>query len=185
MVDVKQNAEVGLFLDEGPPGIPVTWVPGAPLPADLQTGHRAIDFEHRMLLGCMTTLRQLCAAFPAQEDCSSCAQAKRNQCEDELVGVLGDLLAFILDHFRTEEAHMRDSLLMMLDRDVCEAHMEDHANISGKVQEIVSALQSVQTARLLRELDVLLQRWIANHVMLHDVILQRWLEARGGTLKLP
>jgi hemerythrin-like metal-binding protein len=160
----------------------VSWLPGAPLPAELHTGHQAIDFEHGQLLASMQSLRNLCREFVYKKDCGGCHEEKRQSCENQLVALLGDLLAFILDHFKNEEVVMRDSLLLSLNREVCEAHMEDHANISAKIQEIIVSLEPMNTVGLLRELDVLLQRWIVNHVMLHDLMLGRWLESSGQQL---
>lgn len=161
---------------------PVPWSPGAPLPVELHTGHQAIDFEHGQLLASMQSLRKLCGEFVVRTDCTGCSEDKRQGCENQLVGLLGDLLAFILDHFKNEEMVMRDSMLLSLNPEVCEAHMEDHANISAKIQEIIVALDPRGTVGLLRELDVLLQRWISNHVMLHDLVLGRWLESSGQQL---
>ncbi len=182
MSDLDQR--VVPFLDKiNAPEIPsVSWLPGAPLPAELHTGHQAIDFEHRQLMESIQSLRNLCQGFADKKDCGGCQEEKRQSCERHLVGLLGDLLAFILDHFKNEEIVMRDSLLLSFNRDVCEAHMEDHANISAKIQEIIVSLEPMNTVGLLRELDVLLQRWLINHVMLHDLILGRWLESSGQQL---
>ena len=79
---------------------------------------------------------------------------------------------------------MRDSLLMMVDRDVCEAHMEDHAAISAKVQEIVSALDIAQTPVLIGDLENLLESWVNNHIILHDLWLARWLQREDSMLAL-
>lgn len=178
MSDVEQGAGCVFCTEQIGKELPVHWFPGAPLPAQLHTGNAEIDFEHAHLLGCMNSLRCLCHNLARQEDCSSCLVETRAHCEGELVSLLGDLLAFILDHFKTEEDVMRQSMLLMVDRELCQAHMEDHANISAKVQEIIVALQPLRTVYLLRELDVLLQRWIANHVLFHDVMVERWLESR-------
>jgi hemerythrin len=97
--------------------------------------------------------------------------------------MLGDLLSFVLEHFRTEEAIMRDSLLLLVDRAVCEAHMEDHAAISGKVQEIVAALDPMNTVVLIRQLDTLLTRWVSNHIALHDTLLVRWVQREDSVLR--
>lgn len=156
---------------------------GVELPAELVTGHPLIDFEHRMLLGCISTLRQVCTDFSTREDCGGCAASSRLQCEGNLVSLLGDLLAFIIDHFQTEEQLMRDSLLVMVDRDLCEAHMEDHGAISGKVQQIVAALDPMRTSALIRDLDTLLNSWINHHVLLHDLWLARWLQREDSVLK--
>ena len=158
------------------------WLPGAPLPAALHTGHKAIDFEHQQLLACMQSLRNLCRDFAGKANCADCALEKRIDCETDLVGLLGDLLAFILDHFKSEEVMMRESLLLSMHPEICEAHMEDHANISSKIQEIILALDPLHTVGLLRDLDVLLQRWVSNHIQLHDLMLGRWLESSGQQL---
>ena len=102
------------------------------LPAALETGFPAVDAEHRQLLACMRTLRGLCDGLYTRNDCSGCSVGQRQLCDNNLVSLLGDLLAFILEHFQTEEAAIRDSLLQIVDRDLCEAHAEDHAEISTK-----------------------------------------------------
>lgn len=162
---------------------PLPWLPGGPLPPELLTGHQSIDFEHRQLMVCMMSLRGVCQDFRNFTTCSGCLGARRTQCENELARLLGDLLAFILDHFKTEESIMRDSLLMMIDRDVCEAHMEDHAAISAKVQEIVAALDPDNTVGLVHQLDALLGHWITNHIAMHDMILARWVARADGFLQ--
>ncbi|MDR2189375.1 MAG: hypothetical protein LBE62_15230 [Azonexus sp.] len=145
------------------------------LPPELLTGHPQLDAEHRLLMANIVNLRQLCVKNLACADCGCCPASQRQHCESHLVAMLGDLLSFILEHFRAEEEIMRKSLLLMVDRDVCQAHMEDHALISLKVQEIVAALDPLRTVVLLRELDVLLRRWVNNHSALHDALLVRWL----------
>ena len=71
---------------------------------------------------------------------------------------------------------MRDTLMLAVDRDVCEAHIEDHAAISAKVQQIVSRLESDHLVERIRELDQLLSRWLTHHIALHDVLLVRWID---------
>lgn len=153
------------------------------LPPELSTGLRLIDFEHQVLLNTMATLRQVCHDFPTRQDCGGCEASNRAKCEGTLVSLLGDLLAFIMDHFQNEEKLMRDSLLMLVDRDLCDAHMEDHAAISGKVQQIVAALNPMHTSSLIRELDTLLHTWVTNHVALHDLWLVRWIERDDSVLR--
>ena len=153
------------------------------LPAELNTGLHLIDFEHLVLLNSMATLRQVCHDFSTRQDCSGCDVSSRNQCEGNLVSLLGDLLAFIMDHFQSEEKMMRDSLLVLVNRDLCDAHMEDHAAISSTVQQIVAALDPMQTPSLIRELDALLHRWVSNHIGLHDMWLARWIEREDSILR--
>lgn len=154
----------------------------AELPPELQTGHKHLDAEHSLLLSSISSLRRICIDQVRYRHCGNCDQSRRGYCDDNLVSMLGDLLAFILEHFRKEEEVMRDSLMLMVYRDVCEAHMEDHAAISGKIQEIVVSLDRQNTVVLIRELDALLARWVSNHIALHDLLLARWLERDGASL---
>lgn len=155
----------------------------ADLPPELQTGHKHLDAEHALLMNSIAALRRVCLDQIRFRHCGNCDQARYAQCEGNLVSLLGDLLAFILDHFRTEEAIMRDSLMIMVDRDVCEAHMEDHAAISSKIQEIVVALDRISLVARIRELDSLLVRWVSNHIQMHDMLLVRWLDRDGASLR--
>ena len=148
---------------------------GKSLPAAFNTGIAHIDFGHAQLLTSISSLRKLCVK-PASVSCNTCDRSQRGNCESSLIGHLGDLLIFILDHFQAEEKAMRDSLLYMVDRHVCEAHMEDHAQISQKIQQIVAAIDQSKTVQLVDELDQLLERWVSNHAVLHDQALERWMK---------
>ena len=136
-----------------------------------------------MLMSMISDLNKVCIDSLRFKHCGDCTPAHRSRCDGRLVSMLGDLLAFILEHFRAEEEVMRDSLLQMIDRDVCEAHMEDHAAISEKVQEIVAALDPMTTVGLIRELNSLLARWVTRHIRLHDVLLARWVEREDSVLR--
>lgn len=153
------------------------------LPSELLTGNAHLDGEHGVLMGNIHSLRKICIDHRNLPHCAGCELERRTCCESELVAMLGDLLAFILDHFRNEERIMRESLLQVIDREVCEAHMEDHAAISGKIQEIVASLDPMKTVSLIRELDSLLSRWVRNHIMLHDRLLARWIEREDSMLR--
>lgn len=157
--------------------------PACSLPSELLTGHHAIDNEHRQLMATMAGLNKVCSLQLRAPDCSACTGDQRTVCESNLVALLGDLLSFVIEHFRNEEQIMRDSLLLMIERDICEGHIEDHAAISGKVQQVVAALDPMHTVVLIRELDALLTRWIANHIRLHDQYLVRWVERDDSVLR--
>lgn len=154
----------------------------ADLPPALETGNYLIDDEHRLLLGIMKNLRRVCVDPDRLDSCRGCDRLRQNACEKEVVSQLGDLFAFILDHFSTEESIMRDSLLLMVDQDLCEAHIEDHAAIAEKVQEIVARLDRMKTVERIHELDALLARWIEHHIVLHDVMLVRWMSSDQAAL---
>lgn len=152
----------------------------ADLPTALDTGNYLIDDEHRLLLGIMRDLRRVCIDPVGLITCSGCTSSRQNACEHEVVSMLGDLFAFILDHFSSEERIMRDAMMQVTDKELCDAHVEDHAAIAQKVQEIVSRLDSEHTVRRIRELDSLLARWIEHHIGLHDLMLVRWLNSEQG-----
>lgn len=159
------------------------WLSTGELPAELITGHKLIDSEHRFLIDAIANLRRVCIDHINLKDCTGCSHDRQQRCEADVIAMLGDVFAFILDHFKTEEMVMRDSLLLMVDRDVCEAHMEDHAAISSTVQQIVSSLDSNHVVSRIRELDALLARWQTNHVALHDLILSRWIAREDSLLR--
>jgi hemerythrin-like metal-binding protein len=182
MVDVPSGIISGKTVSHGAlRSVEMPWLPGSQLPPELNTGYADIDQQHRQLASSIAAVRRVCSFYSVYDSCSNCAEATRARCESDLVSLLGDLLAFVLEHFQQEERIMRESFLLQVDRDICEAHMEDHANISSKIQQIVSAIDKSQTITLLRQLDVLLQRWMSNHVALHDLLVARLIE-RGDTL---
>ena len=153
------------------------------LPAQLVTGHPLIDTEHRFLINAIANLRRICLDQVALKSCIACGKPMQERCEGNLIGLLGDIFSFILDHFKNEESIMRDSRLVIVDREVCQAHMEDHAEIAAKVQEIVSALDSQHVVSRIRELDALLSRWVTNHVVMHDLLLSRWVSRDDSLLR--
>lgn len=175
----KQRVVFDPFVEEAPvhelSGSPAYWLSNGELPPELITGHQVIDQEHRFLVSAIVDLRKICIDQLRLKDCTDCAHKQQQHCEAQMLAMLGDVFAFILEHFTTEESVMRDSLLLMVDRDLCEAHMEDHAAISLAVQRIVSSLDTEHVVSRIRELDALFIRWVTNHVALHDMILSRWI----------
>jgi len=159
------------------------WLAAGDLPAQLVTGHPLIDTEHRFLINAIANLRRICLDQVALKSCIACGKPMQERCEGNLIGLLGDIFSFILDHFKNEESIMRDSMLVIVDREVCQAHMEDHAEIAAKVQEIVSALDSRHIVSRIRELDALLSRWVTNHVVMHDLLLSRWVSRDDSLLR--
>lgn len=159
------------------------WLAAGDLPAQLVTGHPLIDTEHRFLISAIANLRRICLDQLALKSCIACGKPMQERCEGNLIGLLGDIFSFILDHFKNEESIMRDSMLVIVDREVCQAHMEDHAEIAAKVQEIVSALDSQHVVSRIRELDALLSRWVTNHVVMHDLLLSRWVSRDDSLLR--
>jgi len=137
----------------------------------LLTGNSEVDAEHRLLLRFLERLRNVCANFDKADDCEACSRACLRGCDTVLIETLGDLLMFLVDHFRTEEDLMRTERVNLVDREICELHKEDHAAISHAVQKIAADLDPMKTATHIRQLHKLLENWVTNHIRLHDVLL--------------
>lgn len=149
------------------------------LPASLETGNIRIDRDHRQLLALVGELRRICRDPEGLPDCATCSAAQQLSCEGRLIVLLGDLFACMLEHFAGEELLMRDAQMQLADGEHYAAHIEDHAAIAQKVQELVARLDIVHTVERIRELDVLLGRWVVHHIELHDNLLVRWLAKQG------
>lgn len=135
------------------------------------TGHPEIDAEHRLLLGMLTRLQELCGTAGSGDACARCGQEREEGCEVFLVETLGELLSFLVDHFHNEEQLMKACCPQGNDKILCNLHREDHAAISQQVQQIVVALDARKTAAHIEALRFLLGNWLANHVASHDMAL--------------
>lgn len=168
---------------DGVAGTSVPVVPDGSMAVEFLTGNLTIDADHQQLYAILKAARTVCLDMTRYRNCASCDQARRDSCENQLLKLLGDLLSFILDHFKTEESMMRESLLVMVDRLQCDSHMEDHAAISSKIERIIAALDSLPTVVLLREFDSVLGAWIMKHIATHDMALVHWIEREDSALR--
>ena len=156
---------------------------GDQLPADFLTGNLVVDTEHQRLYALLRSAHHICIDMDGYRDCSGCLRSRRGHCDGSLLKLLGDLLSFSLDHFRTEEGLMRDSLLIMVDRLQCEEHIEDHAAMSSRIERIIAALDDRHTVELLREVNEVLANWVMTHIRTHDVRLVSWIEREDSALR--
>lgn len=151
-----------------PPPFP-GWAP------QLLTGNPQTDSEHRLLLNAMTRLREICAELDRQAES---LDTDGGTDMADVVDALGDLLAFLVDHFYAEEKLMKKFGLTIQDKQLCDQHKEDHAAISDAVLRIVSNLDRSRAAPLIKQLQSVLQNWLEHHIEIHDVMLVRLLEQR-------
>lgn len=150
----------------------------APFPGwapKLLTGNPEVDSEHRLLLNTIDRLREVCSEYETRGDCEGCSPTQIAACHRNLVDTLGDLLAFLMDHFFAEEQAMREYGLISSEKELCERHKEDHALISDTVLRIVAALDTPQTVILIRQLQSVLDTWLEHHMELHDAALLRMI----------
>lgn len=137
----------------------------------LLTGNPEVDSEHRLLLNAITRLRNVCSDYDQRTECSGCSRARVADCNHDLVDTLGDLLAFLVDHFFAEEQAMKKFGLTSKNKELCDRHKEDHALISDTVLRIVAALDSPRTVMLIKQLQSVLDTWLKHHIELHDAAL--------------
>ncbi len=149
---------------------------GPDLMTDWCSGHPLIDAEHQALLGVLRRLPDICQSFLSRMDCSQCSTEARRDCESRLVDLLSEVIEFVIDHFSSEEAIMRRSLLPAIEPARCEAHFEDHAEIMGRLTDILGALTPETTSGRMRELNALLLSWLNEHIRHHDQPLADWLK---------
>lgn len=141
-----------------PPPFP-SWAP------QLLTGNGDTDAQHRLLLNAMSKLREICADLARQAESGSDIDT------GEVADALGDLLAFLVDHFYAEERLMKRACLDLYAKELCERHREDHAAISDAVLRIVCNRESAEAALLIRQLQAVLESWLKRHMEIHDVLL--------------
>lgn len=169
-----QGCGMGFYAPAAPDGL---------MGVEFRTGNQTIDADHQQLYDLLKAARSVCVDMVGRRNCATCTPARQHHCENELLRVLGDLLSFVLDHFKQEESMMRDSLLVMVDRLHCDLHMEDHAAISSRIERIIGCLDSQPTVDLLRELDTVLAAWVMKHIATHDMALVHWIEREDSALR--
>ena len=116
--------------------------PALPCP----TGHAEIDLEHSLLMACVNRLNSVCRIPDSRCSCRDCLARMQSECHADLGNLLGDLLMYLVDHFRTEETLMRSHGVARIAPDFCERHKEDHAAIALTIQELTTNLDPMQTA---------------------------------------
>ncbi|MBK7899719.1 MAG: hemerythrin family protein [Azonexus sp.] len=145
--------------------------PALPCP----TGHAEIDLEHSLLMACVNRLNSVCRIPDSRCSCRDCLARMQSECHADLGNLLGDLLMYLVDHFRTEETLMRSHGVARIAPDFCERHKEDHAAIALTIQELTTNLDPMQTADLVGRLHRLLSYWLQDHIARHDAVLVRFL----------
>ncbi len=131
---------------------PITWHP------ELETGHAAIDLDHRTLL---EALNRLQAAMEA------------GQGREEIGQVLGFLRDYTVSHFSTEEA-----LMLRLQYPKASAHFAAHAELLVKVSDYMSQYRAGAEVSLPGLLGFL-RAWLEGHIQVEDKAFGAYLGTRG------
>lgn len=151
-------------------------------PGGLACGNRLIDSEHRALLERIDNLKRICSDYHPQACCQSCSAEHRRECESKLLGMLGEVIEFVIEHFEHEEALMRRTLLPIMNAAAYDEHVEAHADISAAVIGILSSLSPEITVEKIRDLEQSLYGWLVGHIYQHDLPLADWIKREDSML---
>jgi hemerythrin-like metal-binding protein len=147
----------------------------ATLPSSLRTGVALIDKEHEYLLDLVDRLKRMCNYGP--DDCEKCGYEKWKGCDGMVCDMMGELLIYMLEHFRHEEKLMTDAPSILK-----ELHIEDHANLS---KHLADALRNNDPGRtLLRpsDLENEISQWLGRHITKHDVPFSTYFASANADL---
>ena len=134
----------------------------------VESAWKEIEAEHRLLGEKLAAVVRLCPERESRNDCHGCPHAHSDQCSTSLQDMVGDLLAYMVSHFRHEEALMRNWGLMNQARDLCDRHMEDHGDIAQSFGELASALHGDNPLPRVRDIHSMLLGWLGPHIDEHD-----------------
>ena len=118
----------------------------------LETGHAAIDDQHRSLVEILNRLH---------------LAMKQGKGKPELEGILVFLKDYTLNHFAMEEGLMDRHRYSRADR-----HRELHAGLVAQVAELVVRYQG-GTGPLTLEIMNFLEDWLVAHILAEDMALAR------------
>lgn len=144
-----------------------------------------INTEHALLKDRIATLERICEGLDERTSCAPCSPEKTAGCAKALIQELGDLLAYMVEHFRHEERGMQGCGYADLDDGKYSAHVEDHANISEFFTRIVSDFDERNPCPQAVKLRDLLETWIDTHIGDFDTALFAHLTGRDRAEEAP
>lgn len=149
--------------------------------SDFNTGNATIDSEHFALVGLINLLFELSVDHQADDGSSKPLDTQR------IEAITQQLRAYVVNHFATEEAMMRDYAID--DRFVAE-HLRAHSEFVDVIAQLTGKLASVSAplahyepestmndaVAKINEVVEYLIRWLAYHILNVDKSLVRQLE---------
>lgn len=137
------------------------FVPGN-LPLLPLTGNAKIDEEHARLHDILHRTLSLChVSYP---ECSQCAPDVRHHCTDAAIDLITDALKFMVEHFRHEETLLKQKLHIA----GVQAHLDNHAELSRRMSQLIGDYEDNNTALCLFRLVETLHVWLHKHILEHD-----------------
>lgn len=159
-----------LRLDRGLHMLRDSWIGGnvRELNMSIEAASKEVEAEHALLGKKLADVVHLCPERDIRKDCRDCPHAHPVECSLALQDMVGDLLAYMVTHFRHEESLMRRWGLIDACKDMCDRHMEDHGDISEAFGELAAALQGDNPLPRVQDIHSLLQGWLSHHIEEHD-----------------
>ena len=134
---------------------------------DFVTGVQEIDEQHMILVN---TLNEASTKLTSDNS------------QSVLLSFTGDLLAYALYHFETEEALMQQYDYQASDQMEMQQHLKEHRGFSQQVLAVREQLHAGKKVEIPELLDFLYQ-WLADHILKTDKALaKRILAKRASTL---
>ncbi|MDD5297603.1 MAG: hemerythrin domain-containing protein [Rhodocyclaceae bacterium] len=121
-----------------------------------------------MLRQKLSALTELCPHAGAGRDCEGCALHPPKHCNRAISDIHEDLMSYMVTHFRHEERLMRESGLYRRSREACEAHMQDHGDLSEAAMQLMARLDDGKLPAEIAALSDLLEQWLGKHITVHD-----------------
>jgi hemerythrin-like metal-binding protein len=138
--------------------------------APLKTGIELIDREHEHLLALEARLQPFCEC--ERELCHACASPTREECDRTLSRHFGELLDYMVEHFRHEER-----LMDCLPREAARAHKFEHAEISDHFIKLIQFNKHTDMLVTPSELRSIVRDWLDRHIVEWDYPLAERLGA--------
>lgn len=135
-----------------------------------------IDGEHAVLKQFINTLDALLPCPADKPDCGLCPRNTLDSCRDKFDGYFEHLLTFVQDHFRYEEARMRqleeDHAFL---HEAFESHREAHGDLIQVLAETIGIDPNPASER--GSLLCMIETWLQDHLHTHDAFLLARLRA--------
>lgn len=138
---------------------------------------REIGEEHALLHAHLHALVTDCAKLNSAEHCRNCETGKAEHCTDRALQHVGELLAYMVGHFRNEELVMRKFRLPATNPVLFDDHVQDHGRLSEGLSHLATELDDENPLPQLRQLRTLMSEWLHQHFVEHD---NRLLAAIGA-----
>ncbi len=130
----------------------------------LRVNVRTLDDDHKRIIDLMNQLDEALVA---------------NTCSVELPVIFEQLVEYVVTHFKREEEYMERIKFPGLER-----HKLLHENLTSKLTQLKSQMDSRDTGFLSLELSEFLRNWILDHIAMEDLQVRPY-QGEAGSTDLP